>query len=70
MPASLIRAAAAAFAVAALALPAAVSHADPSYKNCTEVRQAGKAPILKGQPGYGSHLDRDGDGIACETKKK
>ncbi|MGV7942599.1 excalibur calcium-binding domain-containing protein, partial [Mycobacterium kansasii] len=24
----------------------------------------------KGHPGYGSHLDRDGDGIACEVKKK
>ncbi|TWS26249.1 excalibur calcium-binding domain-containing protein [Tsukamurella sputi] len=69
MPASLIRAAAAAFAVAALALPAAVSNADPVYKNCTEVRQAGKAPILKGQPGYSAKLDRDGDGIACEVKK-
>ena len=53
-----------------LAAPAAASHADPYYKNCTEVRQAGKAPILKGHPGYGSHLDRDGDGIACEVKKK
>ncbi|MCS3781771.1 excalibur calcium-binding domain-containing protein [Tsukamurella ocularis] len=59
----------AAFSIAAIAAPAAVSHADPAYKNCTEVRQAGKAPILKGQPGYGSHLDRDGDGIACEVKK-
>ncbi|MBH0778113.1 excalibur calcium-binding domain-containing protein [Nocardia bovistercoris] len=38
------------------------------YKNCTEVRNAGKAPLYQGQPGYASHLDRDGDGIACETK--
>lgn len=36
------------------------------YKNCTAVRNAGKAPILRGQPGYASHLDRDGDGIGCE----
>lgn len=36
------------------------------YKNCSEVRAAGKAPIYRGQPGYASHLDRDGDGIACE----
>nr|WP_255573996.1 excalibur calcium-binding domain-containing protein [Erythrobacter sp. SCSIO 43205] len=21
---------------------------------------------MRGQPGYGSHLDRDGDGRACE----
>jgi len=36
------------------------------YKNCTEVRAAGAAPIYQGQPGYASHLDRDGDGIACD----
>lgn len=36
------------------------------YKNCSEVRAAGKAPIYRGQPGYAKHLDRDGDGIACE----
>lgn len=36
------------------------------YKNCTAARDAGAAPIRRGEPGYGSHLDRDGDGIACE----
>lgn len=36
------------------------------YKNCTAVRDAGAAPIYTGDPGYDSHLDRDGDGIACE----
>lgn len=36
------------------------------YKNCTEARRAGAAPIFKGQPGYRSALDRDRDGIACE----
>lgn len=36
------------------------------YKNCAEVRAAGMAPILAGQPGYRSALDRDGDGVACE----
>ncbi|MGD9985502.1 excalibur calcium-binding domain-containing protein [Pseudonocardia sp.] len=39
------------------------------YKNCDAVRAAGKAPILRGQPGYASHLDRDNDGIGCEPKK-
>lgn len=38
----------------------------PYYKNCDAVRAAGAAPILIGQPGYGTHLDRDGDGIGCE----
>lgn len=36
------------------------------YANCTAVRAAGVAPIRTGDPGYGSHLDRDGDGVACE----
>lgn len=36
------------------------------YKNCAAVRAAGKAPIYRGQPGYGRHLDRDGDGVGCE----
>lgn len=37
-----------------------------SYKNCDAVRAAGVAPIRSGQPGYGRHLDRDGDGVGCE----
>lgn len=36
------------------------------YPNCTAARAAGAAPIYRGQPGYGSHLDREGDGKACE----
>ncbi|EFE78870.1 hypothetical protein SSIG_06493 [Streptomyces filamentosus NRRL 11379] len=36
------------------------------YKNCDAVRAAGAAPIRSGQPGYGRHLDRDGDGVGCE----
>jgi hypothetical protein len=36
------------------------------YENCTAVRAAGAAPLYRGQPGYASKLDRDGDGIACE----
>lgn len=36
------------------------------YENCTEARKAGVTPIQKGEDGYASHLDRDGDGIACE----
>lgn len=37
-----------------------------AYANCAAVRAAGKAPLYKGDPGYSSNLDRDGDGIACE----
>jgi hypothetical protein len=36
------------------------------YRYCSDVRAAGKAPLLRGQPGYAPHLDRDDDGIACE----
>jgi hypothetical protein len=37
------------------------------YSNCTEVRNAGAAPIRRGDPGYSGDLDRDGDGVACES---
>ncbi len=36
------------------------------YDNCTAVRNAGAAPIYRGDPGYSSKLDRDGDEVACE----
>lgn len=37
-----------------------------AFANCTEARAAGAAPVRIGEPGYGAHLDRDGDGIGCE----
>ncbi|WP_025132764.1 excalibur calcium-binding domain-containing protein [Leucobacter sp. PH1c] len=37
-----------------------------SFRNCTEARNAGAAPVYIGDPGYGPHLDRDGDGVGCE----
>ncbi|MFI6829743.1 excalibur calcium-binding domain-containing protein [Kribbella sp. NPDC050241] len=36
------------------------------YRDCAEVRAAGKAPLHRGDPGYSRDLDRNGDGIACE----
>ncbi|WP_224388788.1 excalibur calcium-binding domain-containing protein [Pseudonocardia sp. ICBG1293] len=36
------------------------------YANCTAARNAGAAPLYRGDPGYRSALDRDNDGIACE----
>jgi len=36
------------------------------YRNCSEARAAGAAPLYRGQAGYSSRLDRDGDGVACE----
>lgn len=42
---------------------------DVYYKNCSAARAAGKAPLYAGQPGYRAGLDRDKDGVACETGK-
>lgn len=36
------------------------------YRNCLAARAAGAAPVYRYEPGYGSHLDRDSDGIGCE----
>ena len=36
------------------------------FKNCTAARDAGAAPVHRGDPGYAPHLDRDGDGVGCE----
>ncbi len=40
---------------------------DVYYANCTEAKRAGAAPLHRGEPGYRKALDRDGDGVACET---
>lgn len=36
------------------------------YANCSAARAAGAAPVRRGDPGYGAHLDRDNDGVGCE----
>lgn len=36
------------------------------FANCAAARAAGAAPVHRGDPGYGPHLDRDDDGIGCE----
>ena len=38
----------------------------PYYENCTAARNAGVTPLMRSDPGYAPHLDRDQDGIACE----
>ncbi|GAB3206206.1 hypothetical protein GCM10027262_14460 [Nocardia tengchongensis] len=50
------------------AAPAPQTTSAPSvyYGSCAEAKRAGAAPIRRGEPGYRSGLDRDGDGIACE----
>lgn len=37
-----------------------------AFRNCSAARAAGAAPVRRGDPGYGAHLDRDNDGIGCE----
>lgn len=37
-----------------------------AYANCAPARAAGDAPVQRGDPGYGAHLDRDNDGVGCE----
>jgi hypothetical protein len=47
--------------------PAPTTKAPPVYyANCAATKAAGAAPLHRGEPGYRSALDRDGDGTACE----
>jgi len=48
------------------AVTSAVVPTGRAFRNCAEARAAGAAPVRAGEPGYGPHLDRDGDGIGCE----
>ena len=41
-----------------------------SYKNCTEVWRVLGRSIRQGEPGYGTHLDRDRDGVGCESRPR
>lgn len=46
--------------------PSEAADTSVTYANCAAVREAGKAPLHRGEPGYSTALDRDGDGVACE----
>ncbi|ATW05587.1 excalibur calcium-binding domain-containing protein [Sphingorhabdus sp. YGSMI21] len=46
--------------------PARPTGSGDYYPNCAAARAAGPTPIYRSQCAYGRHLDRDGDGIACE----
>lgn len=65
-----VRTTATATATVTAKAPAADSGAGDSnsvhYGNCSEARAAGAAPVHRGEPGYGRHLDRDGDGVGCD----
>ena len=58
--------AAAVFVVGCGVLAAPVANAVP-YKNCTQARKNGDTDIPSTSDKYGPWLDRDGDGIACES---
>ncbi|GAA1870539.1 hypothetical protein GCM10009836_58990 [Pseudonocardia ailaonensis] len=49
------------------ATPEAPAASSAYYANCTAAKNAGAAPLHVGDPGYRKALDRDGDGVACET---
>ncbi|MGF0171798.1 excalibur calcium-binding domain-containing protein [Streptomyces sp. Marseille-Q5077] len=57
----------AALALAALPATAAAHDGDHPFKNCTEAYAGGYSDIPKGDKHYGSHLDRDGDGLGCDN---
>lgn len=47
--------------------PAAIAKTGGAfYRTCAQARQAGAAPLFRGQSGYRDALDRDGDGVGCE----
>ena len=50
----------------ARALQVVSSNGAREFANCSQARAAGAAPVRRGDPGYGSHLDRDNDGVGCE----
>jgi hypothetical protein len=49
--------------------PARRKAASVYFSGCNEVRAAGLAPLLRGEPGYRPEMDGDDDGIACEAHR-
>lgn len=47
--------------------PAAPDAPAGGFANCSAAKAAGAAPLYAGSPGYAPKLDRDGDGVACES---
>lgn len=40
---------------------------DTTFENCTDANNAGYSNMKKGEAGYASALDKDNDGVACES---
>ncbi|WNG85807.1 excalibur calcium-binding domain-containing protein [Mycobacterium sp. ITM-2016-00317] len=54
-------------ATGAIALGAPATAGAVPFSNCTAARDAGYEDIPRGSEFYGPHLDRDNDGIGCES---
>jgi hypothetical protein len=46
--------------------PPPTTEAPEAYRNCRQAFLDDALPLYRGEPGYGPHLDGDGDGEACE----
>ncbi|WP_313896337.1 excalibur calcium-binding domain-containing protein, partial [Streptomyces sp. YIM 98790] len=51
----------------AVAPATALAHHGQEFENCPAAYEAGYAHIAVGDPHYGEHLDRDDDGVGCES---
>ena len=49
------------------AAPAAAEPPPGGYASCAQAAKDGQANLREGEPGYSPDLDRDGDGVACES---
>ena len=49
--------------------PQPAPSAELHFGSCKEARAAGYSHMRRGEPGYSPHLDRDGDGIACDKHR-
>jgi Excalibur calcium-binding domain len=47
--------------------PAAPAPSSVYFSSCADAKSAGAAPLYSGQAGYRAALDRDRDGVACES---
>ncbi|HEU4668711.1 MAG TPA: excalibur calcium-binding domain-containing protein [Arthrobacter sp.] len=47
--------------------PAAPAPSSVYFGSCADAKAAGAAPLYSGQAGYRAALDRDRDGVACES---
>jgi hypothetical protein len=54
----------------ALAVTPAYAAENVTFKNCKAAFAAGYHDMKRGEPGYSGKLDRNHDGVACETDNR